>query len=195
MKKQSFFIFIAAALLTAGCTSPEQDQQIRLFWLQQYTNLMMKKSGRTPSDTTRRMPTTTMLPAAQAPRQEVTPRQEMAPQPQLIDVTMETDALNGKAPFQDRVRMKRAWNAVQAVNQKTVEDIGTAFGEQVKTKAFIITTNTEKQLKQEAKNATDFASYFARQQELLAKQEKDITQLMTQNRGHIKKLKKINTPL
>ena len=196
MKKQHFFIFIAAALVAAGCTSPEQDQQIRLFWLQQYTNLMMKMSGNIPSRAAHRIPSVnTPAPDAYAPRKDAAPRKETDPHPQLIDVTMETDALEGKASHQDRVRMKRAWNAVQSSNQKTVEDIGTAFGEQVKAKAFIITANTEKQLKEEAKNAADFSSYFARQQELLAKQEQDITQLMTQNRSRIKKLKKTNTSL
>lgn len=195
MKKQLFFILIAAVLLAAGCTSPEQDQQIRMFWLQQYTNLMMKRLGDMPLRTEPHIPDTTMFPSGSAARKEAAPRKETDSQPQLMDVTMETDALDGKASYQDRVRMKRAWNAVQSSNQKTLEDIGTAFGEQVKAKAFMITANTEKQLKQEAKNATDFVSYFERQQELLSKQEQDITQLMVQNRGRIKKLKQINTPL
>lgn len=194
MKKQHFFIFIAFTLLAAGCTSPEQDQKIRHFWLQQYTNLMMKRLGNMTSRPNRRTPNITINPAA-SPSREAAQRQETAPQPQLMDVTMETKALDGKASYQDRVRMKHAWDAVQSSNQKTLEDISTAFGEQVKTKAFIITANTEKQLKQEAKNAEDFASYFARQQELLSKQEQDLTQLMTQNRGRIKKLRKTNTSL
>lgn len=195
MKKQLFFILIAAVLLAAGCTSHEQDQQIRMFWLQQYTNLMMKRLGDMTLRTEPHIPDTTMFPSGSAARKEAAPRKETDSQPQLMDVTMETDALDGKASYQDRVRMKRAWNAVQSSNQKTLEDIGTAFGEQVKAKAFMITANTEKQLKQEAKNATDFVSYFERQQELLSKQEQDITQLMVQNRGRIKKLKQINTPL
>lgn len=183
MKKQHFFIFLAAALLAAGCTTKEQDRQIQLFWLQQYTNLMMKSSGGLPSSARPMMPAPGMNAVSHAPR----PQAE--PQPQLIDVTLETDALPGKAPHADRVRMKRAWNAVQISNQKTVEDINTAFGAQVKAKAFIITANTEKQLKQEAKEAADFNAYFARQRELLTKQEQDLTRLMTQNKKSIRKLK------
>lgn len=182
MKKTPFFIF-AAALIAAGCTSPDQDQQIRLFWMQQFSNLMTKSSNKLPAISHQRQPQPT-------PQPRPAPRPAAQPQPQLIDITLETDALPGKAPHEERIRMKRAWDAVQISNQKTLEDINAAFGEQVKTKAFIITANTEKQLKQEAENAANFAAYFARQQELLAKQEQDITQLMTQNKKSIRALKK-----
>lgn len=194
MKKQHFFIFIAAALLAAGCTSPEQDQKIRLFWMQQYTNLMIKKLGqKIPA-----MPTIPAVPSAQRqtiPQPPNQPRKPVAPQPQMIDVTLETDALPGKAPLADRKRMKRAWDAVQLSNQKTLEDINTTFGEQVKNKVFVITANTEKQLKKEAKEAANFAAYFARQRDLLTKQDQALTQLMTQNRNNIKKLKKTQPSL
>ncbi len=194
MKKQHFFIFIAAALFAAGCTSPEQDQQIRLFWMQQYSNLMMKTMGR-------KAPAVPLMPAersatrqtfAQQPPQT---RKPAAPQPQLMDVTLETDALPGKAPLADRKRMKRAWDAVQLSNQKTLEDIHSTFGEQVKNKAFVLTAQTEKQLKKEAREAATFAAYFARQRDLLTKQEQALTQLMTQNRHNIKKLKNTGTSL
>lgn len=188
MKKQHFFIFIAAALIAAGCTSPEQDQQIRLFWLQQYANLMTKSLRKLPSNTRH-------LPSLQIRENRPAPRTTAQPQPQLIDVTLETDALPGKAPHAERIRMKRAWDAVQLANQKTLDDINATFGEQVKAKAFIITTGTEKQLKQAAKDADSFMAYFTRQRELLTKQEQALNALMTQNRGSIKKLKKTNTPL
>lgn len=189
MKKQRFLIFIAAALIAAGCTSPEQDQQIRLFWLQQYSNLMMKKLNKLPASA-RQTPSMQDMQL-----REHRPAPRPAAQPQVIDVTIETDALPGKAPHAERIRMKRAWDAVQIYNQKTLDDINAAFGGQVKSQAFIITTNTEKQLKQAAKDAADFAAYFTQQKELLAKQEQELNALMTQNRGSIKKLKKTNTRL
>ncbi|MBO5011336.1 MAG: hypothetical protein J6C49_02645 [Elusimicrobiaceae bacterium] len=191
MKKQHFFIFIAAALIAAGCTSPEQDQQIRLFWMQQYSNVMMKSLSKLPSSA-RQLPAVQDL---QFREHRPAPRPAAQPQPQVIDVTIETDALPGKAPHAERIRMKRAWDAVQISNQKTLDDINAAFGGQVKSKAFIITTNTEKQLKQAAKDAANFAAYFAQQKELLTKQEQALNALMTQNRGSIKKLKKTNTQL
>lgn len=184
MNKQSLFVFIAAAIAAAGCTSPEQDQQIRLFWLQQYANVMTKSFSKLPRSA-RQMP---QMPALSAP--ERTPRAPVQPQPQLMEVTIETDALPGRAPHTERMRMKRAWDAVQIANQKTLDDINAAFGAQVKSKAFVITTNTEKQLKQAAQEAADFAGYFARQKELLAAQEQALNALMTQNRSSIKKLKK-----
>lgn len=191
MKKQHFLFMLLSAGLLAACTSPEQDQQIRLFWLQQYGELMTKSLGKklhTPVALPANMP----QPGQPAAR---TPRKPVEPQPQLIDVTLETDALPGKAPLADRKRMKRAWDAVQLSNQKTLEDINAAFGAQVKEKAFLITANTEKQLKQEAKQAANFAAYFAHQRDLLTKQEQSLTQLMTQNRNNIKKLKKNNVSL
>lgn len=191
MKTQHFFIFIAAALIAAGCTSPEQDQQIRLFWMQQYTNFMMKSLSKLPSSARQLPPMQDLHPREIRPA----PRPAAQPQPQVIDVTIETDALPGKATHAERIRMKRAWDAVQISNQKTLDDINAAFGAQVKSKAFIITTNTEKQLKQAAKNAANFAAYFTQQKELLAKQEQALNALMTQNRGSIKKLKKTNTQL
>lgn len=192
MKKQSLLFILFAAALLAGCTTPEQDQQIRLFWLTQYGELMAKHLGKNlpaPAALAHSMP------EASQPAAVRTPRKPIEPQPQLIDVTLETDALPGNAPLADRKRMKRAWDAVQLSNQKTLEDINVAFGAQVKGKAFLITANTEKQLKQEAKQAANFAAYFARQRDLLAKQEQSLTQLMTQNRNNIKKLKKPNTAL
>lgn len=184
MNKQHLLIFIAAAALAAGCTSPEQDQQIRQFWMQQYASLMMKSLPKLPQAS---------LPMPAAASRAETPRpQQAAPKvqaPQVIDVTLETDALPGKAPHTERVRMKRAWDAVQISNQKTLDDIATAFGDQVKDSAFIITTNTEKQLKQAAKRAANFSAYFAQQQELLKKQDQDLNTLMAQNRTRIKTLK------
>lgn len=191
MKKILFFVFIAATIVGAGCTSPEQDQKIRLFWMQQYSNLMFKAMGKRPR-ATYPMPATPRMPARE---RQATPQTEQQSLPSLMDVTIETDALPGKAPHAERVRMKRAWDAVQIANQKTLDDINTAFGDQVKSKAFLVTANTEKQLKQAAQNAADFNAYFTQQKELLTKQNQAITALMTQNRHNIKKLKKTNTSL
>lgn len=186
MKKQHLLFFIAAAL-AAGCTSPDQDQQIRLFWMQQSANLMTKALPKLPQTS---LPRPSDANRAETLRtQQAAPKAPARPQPQVIDVTLETDALPGQAPYAERVRMKRAWDAVQISNQKTLDDIATAFGEQVKDSAFIITTNTEKQLKQAARRSPNFAAYFAQQQELLKKQEQDLNTLMAQNRTRIKTLK------
>ncbi len=191
MKKHPFFIFIAAALLTAGCTSPEQDQKIRLFWMQQYAALTAKITGGQPRCARQTPPPPGLSFRPQQPGTKTSAQ----PRPQVMDVTIETEALPGIAPYAERVRMKRAWDAVQIANQNTLDDISSAFGEKVKNQAFAVTTNTEKQLKQTAKEASNFAAYFTQQRALLSKQEQALNTLMTQNRTRIKKLKKTNTTL
>lgn len=191
MKKQYFLIFIAAAVMAAGCTSPEQDEKIRLFWMQQMFAMMKKLPAGLPQPA-RQMPSVAGAPVRMPQTEQRVPAR---PRNQVMDVTIDTEAMAGPAPYAERVRMKRAWDAVQLSNQHTLNDIATAFGDQVKNSAFVITTNTEKQLKQVAKESNNFMTYFTRQQELLTKQEQDLNALMAQNRTKIRKLKKTNTSL
>ncbi len=193
MKKRSLFLLVAAVVL-AGCTSKEQEQQIRLFWLQQYTNLMMKKIAAAQHNLAKdpRMKEFAAVlqkinaqPLPAAPQQPA-PR---AKPPQIMEVSMSEDLLPGKASEADRARMKRALEAVQLSNQATLSDIETTFGGDVKYKAFLITAKTERQLKNIAAQSANFTAYFNEQQKLLKNQEAQINQLLLQNTGSIKKIR------
>lgn len=186
MKK--YILLPLAAIILAGCTTKEQDQQIRAFWMEQYMNVMVKmmskKMENLPQAARQRL-------EAQQPRAgQNTPQPRPAPQPQIMEVTLDTDALPGRAPHADRVRMKRALEAVQISNQNTLSDIAVTFGNNVKTQALVLTAGTERQLKQAAANSANFAAYFSVQQQLLAQQEQKLNQLMKQNAGSIKKIRK-----
>lgn len=198
MKKQIFFLLLAISLF-AGCTTKEQEQQIRLFWLQQYTNLMMKKlenmKQTLPSDFQLKNLTSSWsqsLPSQHVPAAAQTPRptgQTAAPaRPQIMEVTLDTDTLPGKASAADRTRMKRALEAVQISNQSTLSDIAVTFGDNVKYKAFLITADTERKLKETAKKSANFSAYFTEQQKLLKEQDRKINDLLLKNTGSIKNL-------
>lgn len=190
MKKYILFPLIGAIAL-AGCTTKEQDQQIRTFWLKQYMNVMVKmmsqKLQNLPQSARQKLAEQQARSGGQNASQPQRP--QPAPQPQIMEVTLDTDALPGRAPHADRVRMKRALEAVQVSNQNTLSDISVTFGNNVKTQALVLTAGTERQLKQAAANSANFAAYFSIQQQLLAQQEQKLNQLMKQNAGSIKKIR------
>lgn len=193
MKKRSLFLLVAAVVL-AGCTSKEQEQQIRLFWLQQYTNLMMKKIAAAQQNLAKDPRMKEFAAALQKINAQPLPAapQQPAPRakpPQIMEVSMSEDLLPGKASEADRARMKRALEAVQLSNQATLSDIETTFGGDVKYKAFLITAKTERQLKNIAAQSANFTAYFNKQQKLLKNQEAQINQLLLQNTGNIKKIR------
>ena len=193
MKKRSLFLLVAAVVL-AGCASKEQEQQIRLFWLQQYTNLMMKKIADAQQNLAKDPRMKEFAAALQKINAQPLPAapQQPAPRakpPQIMEVSMSEDLLPGKASEADRARMKRALEAVQLSNQATLSDIETTFGGDVKYKAFLITAKTERQLKNIAAQSTNFTAYFNEQQKLLKNQEAQINQLLLQNTGSIKKIR------
>lgn len=193
MKKRSLFLLVAAVVL-AGCTSKEQEQQIRLFWLQQYTNLMMKKIADAQHNLAKDPRMKEFAAALQKINAHPLPAapQQPAPRakpPQIMEVSMSEDLLPGKASEADRARMKRALEAVQLSNQATLSDIETTFGGDVKYKAFLITAKTERQLKNIAAQSANFTAYFNEQQKLLKNQEAQINQLLLQNTGNIKKIR------
>lgn len=296
MTKKYFLLLSVIAVLCCGCTSKEQDQKIKLFWLQQFAGVSMKalaNSDKLAALRPQQLGKNTKLSAAQSPdlanlkpatplpamlfvsphcgrcqrlkkdgwaqkfkeqysgkvalteydlsvpkneellrdmmrkhkmqrinypaffigssvaqgypldqkAQQITKKELAAfvrknpavaqkPLPQIIEVTMESDEIKGVAPQADLARMKRALSAVQLANQKTLTDIGTTFGETVKNKALMITTATERELKQEASVSATFTDYLTKQRELLTEQNKQLNQLMTQN---AKNIRNINT--
>lgn len=194
--KKFLLIPLAALFALAGCTSKEQTQQIRLFWLQQYTNFMMKqltaKQQKLANDPRLKEFAAMLKQNNQpvSPNASVQNAPKRPAQPQIMEVTLETDTLPGKASQTDRTRMKRALEAVQLSNQNTLADIDATFGSQVKYQAFLLTTKTERQLKQIAAQSANFTAYFAQQQKLLKEQERQINELLQNNTASIKKLRR-----
>lgn len=193
MKKTILFL-CAACLFSGACTSKEQDEKIKSFWMGQFIQAMVKYAPKQPGG--KIVPPIQLHkpnahPAA-APTQAVTAKPAPKPAPvQVLDVTMDDDALPGKAPYAERVQMKRAWTLFQLSNQNTLRDIQNTFGDQVKDKAFYITINTEKKLKQAAATAANYRVYAAKQKQLLAEQDQALQQLMMQNKASIKRIKKM----
>lgn len=110
-------------------------------------------------------------------------------QPQIMEVTLDTEALPGIAAYEERKRMKRALEAVQLANQSSLTDMETVFGTSVRNRALVITAQTERKLKEAAEVAPNFADYYHKQVLLLAEQKNQLNQLMTQNTQNIKRLK------
>ncbi len=201
MKKITLFIF-CTTLLTIACTSPEQDEKIKSFWMEQTANAMIKMaqtkaqmSEAESNEFVKRMTEALQNMHASKPTQP-TPQPQAAQQtpaapklPKVFDVTMNDGALPGKAPLQERALMKQAWDEVQLDNHDTLQDIQNTFGEEVKVKAFLITTRTEAELKKEAANAADFKAYLAAQEKIIKEQQQSLQQLMQQNKARIKPLR------
>lgn len=198
MKK--FILFPLAALLLCACTTEEQSQQIRLFWLKQYAAVMTQKLANMQPQANgqslqalltefQKSPSVTQSSAAQnTPAAAAQQRQK--PAPQIMEVTLDTEALPGRAPKEERVKMKHALEAVQLSNQTTLTDIAATFGDNVKYQAFLLTAETERQLKQAAAQSADFNAYLTAQQQLLVEQDKKLNQLMQKNAGSIKKIRR-----
>ena len=101
MKK--FILFPLAALLLCACTTEEQSQQIRLFWLKQYAAVMTQKLANMQPQANgqslqalltefQKSPSVTQSSAAQnTPAADAQQRQK--PAPQIMEVTLDTEAL------------------------------------------------------------------------------------------------------
>ncbi len=189
MKKNIVFI-VCICLLLSGCMSKEQKEKIKNFWLQQYFNVVLKLASKNAGAWPPGTPFVPMQKAA-VPASASQPRTARKPAPQMLEVTLEEETFPGKASYAERVRIKQAWAATQLNNQNTLRDIQTAFGNEVKDKAFYITFNTERKLKQEAATAPNYKAYLAQQKKLLAQQDEAIQQLMEQNKNNLKRVRKM----
>ncbi len=190
MKK--FILFPLAALLLCACTTEEQSQQIRLFWLKQYAAVMTQKLANMQPQANGQSLQALLTEFQKSPSvsQSAAAQQRQKPAPQIMEVTLDTEALPGRAPKEERVKMKHALEAVQLSNQTTLTDIAATFGDNVKYQAFLLTAETERQLKQAAAQSADFNAYLTAQQKLLVEQDKKLNQLMQKNAGSIKKIRR-----
>ena len=200
MKKIVFLTF-CAFLVAAGCTSPEQDEKIKAFWAEQAGNAMMKVfeakgrfdaggfSNRMAGALQNVKADQSQAAPAEQPQAAPKPRPAEPQLPRMLEVTLEEEALPGRAPLSERKLMKQALDEVQLDNLATLQDLQTVFGESVKVKAFLITNRTETELKKAAANATTFQAYLSRQEKLVNEQHQAIEQLMQQNKSQMKHLK------
>lgn len=110
---------------------------------------------------------------------------------QYMEITMEEPAgpVRGKAPLKDRQAMQRAIEKVQQDNEKILQDIGQMFGNSTQTKAFAITSNTEKTLRQKASASSSLQSYLTAQKQILAQQERSLNKLMQENAHLLRNIK------
>ena len=223
-------------LLLAACTTKEQDEQIKIFWMMQLmqaaTNLspnqmpvmnptfpsqnlqseqaeiqdfeaMMKEwealQENLPADPaapqTAAEITQPVQPVEQSAAQTAQPPQPAKVNPpaphkrrnkahqnsgQFMEIMVEdpSGAIKGKAPLKDRRAMQRAIDQVLQDNQNTLQDIGQVFGAETQAQAFALMTQTEKELRQQAKASPSLQEYLKVQRQLLKKQEQNLNQLM-----------------
>lgn len=206
--KKIILCIVTAGVVLAGCTSKEQDKKIQAFWQQQGTNAARKWVAKNPalwgkilpdSLTAKPAPVTYTStfprnPVAATPQRRPAAPRKPAPEVQVLDISMDEEAFPGKAPYDERVRIKQAWSNTQVNNQNALRDIQTAFGSEVREKAFYITVETERKLKQEATTVANYKTYLARQTEILAEQDEAIKKLMEQNKGSLRSVRKSANP-
>ena len=203
--KKNLLIICAICLFAAGCTKPEQDAKIKMFWLEQYMNLMAKlTAAQTKLDVHSSQDISNKLhealqnlhtqtpdkpqPAA-ASSAAPKPRPAAKKLPEMLEVTLDEEALPGKAPLQERILMKKAWNEAQLDNHDFLQDLQDMFGEDVKVKAFLITSQTETALKKEAAKAPSYQAYLVQHKKLVQAQTAALQQLMQENKKSIKHIK------
>ncbi len=106
----------------------------------------------------------------------------------FMEITLDDSPITtgkGKASAQDRQAMARALEKIQQDNQKTLQDIGVAFGRETQADAFAIISNSEKAMKRAAGESDSLADYLKAQRDLLKQQERDLNQLMQNNAWRI----------
>lgn len=196
--KKTILCIIGVCLVLAGCTSKEQDEKIQRFWQQQYNNVARKWVAKNPTFWQKFLPasvtesggtytsTFPRRPAATSQKRAATPRHT----PQVLDISMEGEAFPGKASYAERVRIKQEWTSIQENNQNALRDLQTTFGNDVKDKAFYITFETERKLKQEAMTVPNYKTYLTKQKRILAEQEEALKKLMEQNKGSLRRVRK-----
>ena len=199
--KKTILCIIGVYLVLAGCTSKEQDEKIQLFWQQQYTNASRKLMAKNPAFWQKLLPvspaksgeiyTSTFPRRTAATPQKRTAASRPKNTPQILDISMEGEAFPGKASYAERVRIKQDWANVQENNQNTLRDLQTAFGNEVKDKAFYITLETERKLKQEAMTVPNYKTYVTKQKNILAEQDTALKKLMEQNKASLRRVRKM----
>ncbi|MBP5617246.1 MAG: thioredoxin family protein [Elusimicrobiaceae bacterium] len=110
---------------------------------------------------------------------------------QYMEITLEEDdpSFKGKAPANDLQVIQWELEKVQQDNTNALRDIGAMFGADTQSQAFIITSKTEKSLRNAARNSTSLQQYLTAQNKLLKQQETDLNRLMQANASRLRSIK------
>ncbi len=119
-----------------------------------------------------------------------TAKKQQKPQ-QYMEITLEEDepSFKGKASAKDLQAIQQALEKVQQDNTNALRDIGTMFGADTQSQAFIITSKTEKSLRNAARNSISLQQYLTAQNKLLKQQEADLNQLMQAHASRLRSIK------
>ena len=214
MKK---LLFLLLAICGAyACTTPEEDAQIKLFWLEQIMQLMPKQAqpAPLPPQPLPVIPTEEEQPAPAeeqvAPTTEETVASAENKQPnavpptvkpvvarrntqnQFMEITLEKTRVNkfkSNASLKDRQAMQRAIERVKKSNQQALEDIGAMFGGDTQAQAFAVVLQSEKILMRTANTSNTYQNYLNAQRKILQEQEAQLNQLMRQNAYKLRRVR------
>ena len=202
--KKFLFLLIAISSLCA-CTTPEEDAQIRLFWLEQIMQLMPKQERPAlPPQPLPVIPDEETLPVQEEPSipEEIAvepqapvaqPNADLASkkpttarhsQTQFIEITLEDSRVNklkSNASLKDRQAMQRAIERVKQANQQALQDIGIMFDGDTQAQAFVSVSKTKKILTRTANTSNNYQNYLNAQRKILQEQDQQLNQLMRQN--------------
>lgn len=210
--------------LFVGCTTPEQDMQIKTFWQTQaykammkfgpaimnlYTKVLTKRMGNIPgypmgaSAFNAGNNNFDFADVKMARREgylkdgndgKITDKDlellRSAKSATADANTNDSNAFDGVAPLEDRIRMKRAFTATQRNNQYTIDEVGKHFNENTKNIVKELVQAAERRMKEKAATATSFSEYLEEQRKIQRKlTEEDLPQIMHQNASSIKPIK------
>ena len=209
MKKFLFLLTIAVGL--CACTTPEEDAQIKLFWLEQMMQFMphpprpvqpLPAPVQPPTeppllpDEVATQPTQQNTPTAnQQSAVSTTAKQPSArrAQSQFLEITLEdttrVNPLKSNAPLKERQAMQRALENVKQANQQALRDIGIMFDGDTQAQAFAIVAKSEKILMRTANTSNNYQNYLNAQRKILQEQDQQLNQLMRQNAYKLRRIR------
>lgn len=206
--KKILFLLLAVCGVCA-CTTPEEDAQIKLFWLEQVMQLMPQKARpvplppaplpiqiqeESPAEQEQKMPPVAVEPVAKITVPAAKPVTAARAQSQFIEITLEdtnrrVNRLKSNAPLKERQAMQRAIERVKQSNQQALHDIGTMFDGDTQAQAFAIVSQSEKILLRAANTSTNYQNYLNAQRKILQEQETQLNQLMRANAYKLRRVR------
>lgn len=196
-----------------ACTTPEEDAQIKLFWLEQLMQFMPKQTrpvpalqplpvmqqeqGLPPAPEQPRAPQNEALQAAATqqavihpvPKKTIQPAQRQFMEITLEDNTRRVNSLKSNAPLKERQAMQRAIERVKQSNQQALQDIGLMFDGDTQAQAFAIVAKSEKILMRTANTSNTYQNYLNAQRKILQEQDAQLNQLMRQNAYKLRRVR------
>ncbi len=213
MKKILFLLLVVCSV--CACTTPEEDAQIKLFWLEQMMQFMPKQArpGVLPPQPLPVFPPQED-PSGFVQEQPAGPKTQETAQPaaktvvstakkpaathrassQFMEITLEdanrrVTKLKSNASLKDRQAMQRAIENVKQSNQQALRDIGTMFDGDTQAQAFAIVAKSEKILMRTANTSINYQNYLNAQRKILQEQDAQLNQLMRANAHKLRRVR------